>query len=783
MKKRIIALLISLAMVVSLISYVSAGAPDDGEFATNSVILLIGSGMSTNHIKAAEAKLGRQLNISSMEYGGLLTTTAARDMTPDNASAASALATGQITNKYYISVGVDDVADESITEAVKKNGKKVGIISDKNLNDATTAAFSSHVTMKADLHTIAKQQINSGLDLFMGGGSYYYDKYSNLMSASGYKYIKSSQLLNGLSADDGKVFAAFANFSLTSSSPSLSDMLLKATEMLDNDNGFLVVAEGSGINTYSLKKNMSSMVSEMAKFDEAVGAAMRYVDVHSDTMLVVCGDCEAGDLTLSSNPTSSNVNNSSFKSDSYTKKEVPYYVYGKNASVYKGDGPSTCIPSIIAGAMGIYNFADDGAAYSEAKDYLSVAANSFSKWNFTNIRKNSTVAGITLATTSSNNAAVTVNCNKGAYLAIMPNAKIGFDLTVKSPQVSPFIVDGNADLSGYEGFVVRFGSVPQKYTLSVGRDGGDAPFMSSVSITPDMVNEYGDILLPFDSFEPAITADMANGMNVFEIAAEANPEKITTVVYGIDVYKTDDCLNYYQAIASAYSCDACAYTEASYNDMREKLATAKEAVNYTDRINAKHELLSAIDSLVSMDITYRPIDIAGIDITAQSARIIKEAGSLKMQCGLANPTVAMEGSFGTGIYHGIRMKISADNYMATSSDDFTVVFKADHPDNTITVNRPLMKDGYYYFAFEADCSRLSSVTIAFSGFKPGAVINMSDFEFFKFDGNSGEYATQALSEKIIKTAAGFEGVLSVEEGDINKDGVVNVCDALELIRK
>lgn len=56
--------------------------------------------------------------------------------------------------------------------------------------------------------------------------------------------------------------------------------------------------EGSDIDLYSHRTQVSNMFTEMKDFDDAVGYMMNYVDEHPDTLLIITADHETDGLYL-----------------------------------------------------------------------------------------------------------------------------------------------------------------------------------------------------------------------------------------------------------------------------------------------------------------------------------------------------------------------------------------------------------------------------------------------------------------------------------------------------
>lgn len=783
MLKRFTAFIIASLLALSLFAGIGAyaEAPQD-DLVCKNVILLIASGVSPEHVTAAAIKTGKHLNMQDFAYTGTLETSNSDNAISDPAAAATALSTGKRTLNFRLGIDANGESAELLTEALMASGKKIGIITDKNLNDATTAAFSVHNELRSDYYGIARQQIASGIDLFLGGGSKYYDNYRALFAEAGYTYVTTPARLGELEAGK-KYFGAFSNYTFETgyNVPTLTQMLNKATELLDNENGFFIVCEGGIIEKYSFARNMTAMAQKLASFDETVGAAKAYVDEHPDTLLVVVGDVEAGKLDLPDKPTQGNVNNNNFKSYGTSKDPTVLYTYGKNASAFTGEHANTDVPKFIAASVGLRGFALDTEPMSFADDYTVDELNSFSSWTFTNVKKNSNVNGVKLNTTSANNSAVTAMCSKGS-LVVMANARVGFDLTVKAPLATPFKLKngGSGDLSAYDGFVVICSGLGDaELTLTAGK-GED--FAASAVISESMKNEYGEILLPFDSFEPAITAESAVGFDVFKIACEGCASKSTIKLDSIHAYKIDEGLNYHEMLGVGYSKDSAEFTAASFEAFSASFETFKAANGRADRYAAKLDLIAKIDALVpvaNVAVDFGLIEANSADIGVSSAAIAATERGIDVFCGSAASSV----KFAVipeiaGTYNALRLKLDSVYPDFTCGDfEIAVTFKTASDEITETVGRAIISEGNYYFPLTVAPSDLTEITVEFRNAAVGAVVSILGAELISEPPVKSAARPDALS--ILRAAA---GLATVKNGDLNGDGRVDVADALLALR-
>ena len=148
------------------------------------VILLVMDGTSSGATTLAKWYKGEPLALDSIMTGGVSTYSAESAIT-DSAPAGTALATGNKTNDKFVGVlpkvvntpGVDpSLANDpfkpvaNVLEGAKLNGKSTGLISTSEIQHATLAAFSAHVTQRSDYDNIAEQQVYQGIDVVLGGG-------------------------------------------------------------------------------------------------------------------------------------------------------------------------------------------------------------------------------------------------------------------------------------------------------------------------------------------------------------------------------------------------------------------------------------------------------------------------------------------------------------------------------------------------------------------------------------------------------------------------------------
>ncbi len=288
------------------------------------VILMIGDGMGLPIVGAAELasrqQRGRSLTLTRLYKEGamgLAFTGSANSMITDSAAAATTLATGVKTKNGYIGMGPEDQDLLTVAEAAKQNGKRVGLVTTTRISHATPAAFSALQNDRDEENAIAEQQVDSGVDLLLGGGARHWlpkgspgskrKDHRNLAAeaqAKGYQLVRTRQEL--LASKSDKLLGLFHLDHLSfqvdkpdDSEPSLAEMTGKALDVLDrNAKGFFLMVEGGKIDHALHSNDGAAAIAELLAFDDAISRAWDYQKLHPDTLLIVTSDHDTGGFTI-----------------------------------------------------------------------------------------------------------------------------------------------------------------------------------------------------------------------------------------------------------------------------------------------------------------------------------------------------------------------------------------------------------------------------------------------------------------------------------------------------
>ena len=115
--------------------------------------------------------------------------------------------------------------------------------------------------------------------------------------------------------------------------PTLTTKTSKALELLENDNGFFLMVEGSNIDVSASEGDMADTIKQVQAFDQSVDYVMNWAESHPGTLVIVTADHETGGVKLPENPTPDKINDSCFTSDGeHTNTNVLLMADGANSA-------------------------------------------------------------------------------------------------------------------------------------------------------------------------------------------------------------------------------------------------------------------------------------------------------------------------------------------------------------------------------------------------------------------------------------------------------------------
>jgi alkaline phosphatase len=285
------------------------------------VIVFLSDGLTTRQLAAArlyEGGADHRLTLDGFPHLALVRNAARDYAVPDAASAASAIATGQLGSRQSLSVDTSGKALRTLAELAKREGRSVGIVTNGQLTDPAIAAFYSHFAAPTEPGAIAEQLVRQDtVDIALGGGAATFqakrpdgsDLVSQLRSSHAAIYSTKAELEAAGAFHDNRIFGLFSPGDLPhadqiesgSQQPSLSDMVRRSIEFLQsNRRGYLLVVDVALVTRAAERNEGERTLIETVAFDHAVATAARYA---GDTSLIVAiGKHGVGGLSLNGAP-------------------------------------------------------------------------------------------------------------------------------------------------------------------------------------------------------------------------------------------------------------------------------------------------------------------------------------------------------------------------------------------------------------------------------------------------------------------------------------------------
>lgn len=257
----------------------------------------------------------------------------------DSAAAGTALAAGEKTYNGRIDYDTEDNPLPFVSQAMKEDGKAVGVLSSVPISHATPATFGAQNINRNNYLEIASQMINEGtIDVLMGGGNPLYDDNGDLRDTPRFNRISETDwtTLNGTDAPmtliqtkadfealadgtldiDGRVIgmpqvgdtlqfnrdAAVVGTDATTptgrayidSVPTLETMTKGALNLLgDDEDGLFLMVEGGAVDWAAHANSTGGLIEEQVDFNKSVSAAVDWVEINSswdETLMVVLTD-------------------------------------------------------------------------------------------------------------------------------------------------------------------------------------------------------------------------------------------------------------------------------------------------------------------------------------------------------------------------------------------------------------------------------------------------------------------------------------------------------------
>lgn len=338
--------------------------PGSASVSPLNVIFMIGDGMATSQVTTMFYYKKEPSVFEQFKEIGFINTSSSSNKVTDSAAAGTAFATGQKSFNRGLGLNPDSLPMTSILSILKSKGYQTGLVSISSITNATPASFYAKVTDRDMEETIALQLLDADVDFFAGGGLDFFNKRKDgkdlYQSLKNHGYRMDSIGLSPVPNTSLKHGYLLAPNGLPARHKGRDSFLKLATEqalvkLSASDSGFFLMVEGSYIDWAGHAKDKEFLLAEMLDFEEALDVALKYVDTHENTLLIVTGDHETGGMSVGKSDQIDQVD-IYFNSDQHTAELVPVFAKGRGAEGFKGFYQNSDIFHKILTAAGIdYN--------------------------------------------------------------------------------------------------------------------------------------------------------------------------------------------------------------------------------------------------------------------------------------------------------------------------------------------------------------------------------------------------------------------------------------------
>ena len=309
------------------------------------IILLIGDGMGFAQVEATMKVSNKRLNIERCSQTGFAKTSSSDEYVTDSGAAATAIACGIKT--YNGAIGVDSLGNDvkSILAYAEEAGLATGLVATSTITHATPASFIAHDDDRWNYEAIAGDFLDVDIDVFIGGGLDHFTKRKDglnmveTLKNNGYQVAFNIHEFENIKS--GKLVGLLNSESMPRITEGRQEMLLKSGEkaieiLIQNENGFFLMIEGSQIDWGGHDNNIEYVVSELLDFDTVVGAALDFAEQDGNTLVIITADHETGGLTILGDEIMADSRSIHFSTTHHTAAMVPVYAYGPQADKFSG---------------------------------------------------------------------------------------------------------------------------------------------------------------------------------------------------------------------------------------------------------------------------------------------------------------------------------------------------------------------------------------------------------------------------------------------------------------
>lgn len=248
---------------------------------------------------------------------GLQDTRALNSLVTDSSSAASTWGSGRRIWNGQINCFPDGTKLRTLYSLLKEQGMKTGLVTTTTMTHATPSGFAIVHESRDDEAGIARQHLEAGVDVLMGGGHRFFggdaraDKKDVYALFAIQRYEIARNLAEMQKASTGKLLGIFSNSHLpytvdrvnnaaaNAGVPTLAQMTRKAISLLDRSReGFILQVEGGRVDHGNHANDLPAAVFDQIEFEEAIKVAIDFAREDEETLVIITADHACGGIAL-----------------------------------------------------------------------------------------------------------------------------------------------------------------------------------------------------------------------------------------------------------------------------------------------------------------------------------------------------------------------------------------------------------------------------------------------------------------------------------------------------
>lgn len=318
------------------------------------VIVMIGDGMGPAQVYSLILTSHEKTAFERFPYSGFSITKSASNEITDSAAGGTAIAIGKKTNNGVVGMDNDSITVPSMLDLFAERGKKTGVVVTCAVTHATPADFIAHNISRSDNEGIALEiSDKENLDVLFGGGKKYFTERKDSLDLLGKMWEKGWNIYDSLPQivdNKAKTMVLTCRKHLVKAPERdnyLPEATAKAIEMLDNENGFFLMVEGSQIDFACHDNDSTTLVEEMKDFNNTLNVVLDFAEKDGNTLVVVTADHETGGLTIVDPKGKYTRTDFKWSTGSHSAVFVPVFSFGPGAERFSGIMDNTEIISKI----------------------------------------------------------------------------------------------------------------------------------------------------------------------------------------------------------------------------------------------------------------------------------------------------------------------------------------------------------------------------------------------------------------------------------------------------